>query len=209
MDGFTLKNRSEGIASADIQLRRVFQIVYSKMGFPSDHPMLGLYKYLAKQTKVASKISIPGPSCCHFSVDPTDISPPEYLDVEHYTYGLAAAYKKIVAAFYDAGCRCLQMDDIFFAHLCCPKHKASEEELGRDPDWLIQPYAWMMNEAMKNQASDMKISMNICRGNFRSKHTAEGSCDAVADSLFNQTGVHIFFMEYNTARASGLKPLKC
>lgn len=94
MDGFTLKDRSEGEASAGVQLRPVFQIVHSKVGSPSDHPMLGHYKYLAKQTKVASKISIPGPSCCHFSVDPTDISPPEYLDVEHYTDGLAAAYKK-------------------------------------------------------------------------------------------------------------------
>ena len=61
---------------------------------------------------------------------------------------------------------------------------------------------------MKDRASDMTISMHICRGNFRSKHAAEGSCDAVADSLFNQMGVHIFFMEYNTARAGELEPLK-
>ncbi len=208
LDGFALEDRSEGVAFAGVQLRPVFPIVHSKVGFPSDHPMLGHYKYLAKQTKVTPKISIPGPSCCHFRVDPTDIAPPEYSDVEHYTSDLAAAYKKAVAAFYNAGCRYLQMDDIFFAYLCDPKHRAFKKELGQDPDWLIQRYAWMMNEAIKDRPSDMTIGMHMCRGNFRSTHAAEGSYDAVADAVFNQTGVDVFFMEYDTDRAGGLEPLK-
>jgi 5-methyltetrahydropteroyltriglutamate--homocysteine methyltransferase len=100
------------------------------------------------------------------------------------------------------------MDDIFFAYLCDPKHRAEKERLGQDPDWLIQRYAWMMNEAIKDRPSDMVIGMHMCRGNFMSTHAAEGSYDAVADTVFNQTGVDVFFMEYDTDRAGGLEPLK-
>ena len=50
--------------------------------------------------------------------------------------------------------------------------------------------------------------MHMCRGNFRSTYAAEGAYDLVADTVFNQTGVDIFFMEYDTDRAGGLEPLK-
>ena len=208
LDGFALEDRSEGVAFAGVQLRPVFPVVRSEVDFPDDHPMLEHFKYLATKTSVTPKISIPGPSCCHFRVAPDDISPPEYRDVEVYTADLAKAYKKAVNAFYDAGCRYLQMDDIFFAYLCDPKHRAEKERLGQDPDWLIQRYAWMMNEAIKDRPSDMVIGMHMCRGNFMSTHAAEGSYDAVADTVFNQTGVDVFFMEYDTDRAGGLEPLK-
>jgi 5-methyltetrahydropteroyltriglutamate--homocysteine methyltransferase len=112
-----------------------------------------------------------------------------------------------VRAFYDAGCRYLQMDDIFFAYLCDPKHRAAKAAEGQDPDWLIDRYAWMMREAIRDRPDDMVIGMHMCRGNFRSTHAAEGAYDAVADAVFNRTGVDIFFMEYDTDRAGGLAPL--
>ena len=84
--------------------------------------MLGTSSTSAK-TSVTPKISIPGPSCCHFRVAPDDISPPQYRDVEVYR-PTSEGNKRAVNAFYDAGCRYLQMDDIFFAYLCDPKHRA-------------------------------------------------------------------------------------
>jgi len=120
---------------------------------------------------------------------------------------LIKTYRKAVQAFYDAGCRYLQMDDIFFAYLCDPKHRQAKADVGQDPDWLITNYARMMRESIKDRPSDMTIGMHMCRGNFRSTHAAEGSYDAVADAVFNQTGVDVFFMEYDTERAGDLKPL--
>jgi 5-methyltetrahydropteroyltriglutamate--homocysteine methyltransferase len=208
LDGFDLEDRSEGVAFAGVQLRPVFPVVRDHVDFPDNHPMLDHFKYLAAHTKVTPKISIPGPSCCHFRVAPEDIAPAAYRDAELYTADLASAYKKAVNAFYDAGCRYLQMDDIFFAYLCDPKHRADKEALGQDPDLLIHRYAWMMNEAIKDRPDDMVIGMHMCRGNFRSTHAAEGSYDQVADAVFNETGVDVFFMEYDTDRAGGLEPLK-
>ncbi len=208
LTGFELEERDEGVQFAGVKLRPIFPTIKSKLDFPDDHPMIEHYKFVAANTKVQPKISIPGPSCCHFRTAPEDILPHEYKDPQVLFADLAKTYAKAVQAFYDAGCRYLQMDDIFFAYLCDPKHRADKEKQGMDPDWLIDRYAWMMNEAIKDRPADMKIGMHLCRGNFVSTHAAEGAYDLAADAIFNKTGIDIYFMEYDTERAGSLEPLR-
>ena len=212
MDGLTglevqRREEQEGADFAGIKLPPVFPTVTGPLDFPDDHPHLAHFRFVAEHTEVVPKISIPGPSAVHFRVAEADIHPAEYKDVEAFTAAIAAAYAKAVQAFHDAGCRYLQLDDIFFAYLCDPKHRARWSEAGQDPDWLIDRYAWMMHEAIKDRPADMVIGMHMCRGNFRSTHAAEGAYDAVSDAVFNRTGVDIFFMEYDTERAGDLSPL--
>ncbi len=73
---------------------------------------------------------------------------------------------------------------------------------------LIDRYAWMMHEAIKDRPADSLIAMHMCRGNFHSTHVAAGGYDPAADAIFNKTGVDVFFMEYDTERAGGLEPLR-
>jgi len=207
LDGFDMVTRGEGIQFEGNTLPPLYPTITGKLDFPNDHPMIDHYKFVASHAAVTPKISIPGPSCCHFRTAPDDIHPQEYKDVDVLFDDLAATYKKAVQAFYDAGCRYLQLDDIFFAYLCDPKHRSAKEAEGQDPDYLIDRYAWMMNEAIKDRPNDMTIGMHMCRGNFMSTHAAEGGYDAAADAVFNKTGVDIFFMEYDTERAGGLEPL--
>ena len=207
LTGFEMETRGVGIQFEGNTLPPLYPTIKGKLDFPDDHPMIDHYKYVASHATVTPKISIPGPSCCHFRTAPDDIHPVEYQDIDLLFTDLAATYKKAVRAFYDAGCRYLQMDDIFFAYLCDPKHRAAKEAEGQDPDYLIDRYAWMMNEAIKDRPDDMTIGMHMCRGNFMSTHAAEGGYDAAADAVFNKTGVDIFFMEYDTERAGGLEPL--
>jgi 5-methyltetrahydropteroyltriglutamate--homocysteine methyltransferase len=208
LTGFELEEREEGVQFAGVKLRPIFPVIRGKLDFPADHPHLDHFRFLASVTNVTPKISIPGPSCCHFRVAPEDISPPQYKDQDVLFADIAATYKKAVQAFYDAGCRYLQMDDIFFTYLCDPKHRETRKQMGQDPDWLIDRYAWMMHEAIKDRPADMLIGMHMCRGNFKSTHAAEGAYDPAADAVFNKTGVDIFFMEYDTERAGGLAPLR-
>ncbi|MDA0223746.1 MAG: 5-methyltetrahydropteroyltriglutamate--homocysteine S-methyltransferase [Proteobacteria bacterium] len=208
LTGLDLEERDEGVQFAGVKLRPIFPTITAKLDFPDDHPMLEHFKFVAANTKVTPKISIPGPSCCHFRTAPKDISVAEYKDPDALFADIAATYKKAVAKFYEVGCRYLQMDDIFFAYLCDPKHRADKVAQGQDPDVLIDKYAWMMNEAIKDRPADMLIGMHMCRGNFRSTHAATGAYDPAADAVFNKTGVDIFFMEYDTDRAGGLEPLK-
>ena len=208
LDGFDLVERDQGVQFAGVKLRPIFPTISGPLDFPTDHPMLDHFRFVAQNTSVTPKISIPGPSCCHFRTAPEDIAPAEYGDPQVLFEAIAGTYKKAVRAFYDAGCRYLQMDDIFFAYLCDPKHRADKQAQGQDPDWLIDRYAWMMHEAIRDRPDDMVIGMHMCRGNFRSTHAAEGAYDPAADAVFNKTGVDIFFMEYDTERAGGLEPLR-
>lgn len=208
LTGLDLEERDEGVQFAGIKLRPVYPVISGKLDFPDNHPMLQHFKFVADNTTVQAKISIPGPSCCHFRTELTDTAPAEYQDTEILLADIAETYKKAVQQFYNHGCRYLQMDDIFFAYLCDPKHRAEKQAQGIDPDWLIQAYAKTINDAIKDRPADMAIGMHLCRGNFRSTYAAEGAYDPIADTIFNQTDVDIYFMEYDTERAGGLAPLK-
>ena len=207
LNGLDLVERDEGVQFAGVKLRPIFPTITDKLSFPDDHPMLEHFRFVAAHTDVTPKISIPGPSCCHFRTAASDIHPEDYKDPQAIFDDLVATYRSAVAKFYEAGCRYLQMDDIFFAYLCDPKHRAGKAAEGLDPDWLIERYAWMMREAIRERPDDMVIAMHMCRGNFRSTHAAEGAYDAAAEAIFS-TGVDIFFMEYDSERAGGLEPLR-
>ena len=206
--GLELEERGEGVQFAGMKLRPIYPTIRGPLDFPDNHPMLDHFRFVAEHSNSMPKISIPGPSCCHFRTSLEDIHPPQYADLDELLSDISNTYRKAVTKFYEEGCRYLQMDDIFFAYLCDPKHRADKEAAGQDPDLLIEKYAWMMNEAIKDRPDDMVIGMHLCRGNFRSTHAAEGAYDPAIDAVFNKTGVDIFFMEYDTERAGGLEPLK-
>jgi 5-methyltetrahydropteroyltriglutamate--homocysteine methyltransferase len=208
LTGYELVERDQGVKFSNIDLRPIFPTITGRLDFPDDHPMLKHFEFLASVTNVQPKISIPGPSACHFRLTPEDIHPAEYADLDVLFADLARTYRKAVQKFYDIGCRYLQMDDIFFAYLCDPKHREVKREQGTDPDWLIDKYAETMNEAIKDRPDDMVIAMHLCRGNFQSAWAAEGAYDPAADAVFNKTGVDIYFMEYDSERAGGLEPLR-
>ena len=208
LTGFELVERDKGFKFQGAQLRPVFPTIPGILDFPADHPMLTHFSFLASVANVQPKISIPGPSCCHFRTALEDIGPDEYQDHEALFADITKTYAKAVQAFYDAGCRYLQMDDIFFAYLCDPKIRAEKHSQGMDPDWLVTRYAAMMHDAIKDRPADMTVAMHLCRGNFRSTWVANGAYDPVAEAIFTQTGIDVFFLEYDSDRAGGLEPLR-
>ena len=210
LDGLDIEqHEGKGIQFHGTTTKADVPVINGRLDFPADHPMLEHFKFVAANTSVTPKISIPGPSAIHFRVANEDIHVKEYLDdAEAYFADITSTYRTAVRAFYDAGCRYLQLDDIFFAYLCDPKIREQKKAKGIDPDWLIGRYAQMMHDAIDGRPDDMLIGMHMCRGNFKSTWVAEGGYDPAADAIFNQTGVDIYFMEYDTDRAGGLEPLK-
>ncbi len=204
-----IQREGGGIQFHGVHTKQDVPVITDRLSFPADHPMLEHYKFVAANTKVTPKISIPGPSAVHFRIADADIAVAEYKnDAEAYFEDITATYKAAVQAFYDAGCRYLQMDDIFFAYLCDPKIRAERKAKGEDPDWLIGRYAKMMHDAIVDRPADMLIGMHMCRGNFKSTWVADGAYDPAADAIFNQTDVDIYFMEYDDERSGGLEPLR-
>jgi 5-methyltetrahydropteroyltriglutamate--homocysteine methyltransferase len=121
---------------------------------------------------------------------------------------LGQAYKKAVRGFADAGCRYLQLDEVFIAMLCDEKYRDQMKARGDDPAKLGTLYGDLINTAMSDIPNDMTITMHMCRGNYKSTYMGAGGYEAVQEILFNQINVHGFFMEYDSERAGGFEPLR-
>ena len=65
-----------------------------------------------------------------------------------------------------------------------------------------------MNEALTGRPAGMRVTTHMCRGNFRSSWTAEGSYEFVAEVLLNELDVDGFFMEFDDDRSGGFEPLR-
>ncbi len=196
-----------GIAFAGMQTRAEGARVVAKLGF-SGHPMIEHFRFIKVRTSHMPKMTIPAPSALYGRVGRDPISPTVYPILDQFFIDLGAAYREAVRAFADAGCRYLQLDEVFIAMLCDPAYRASREGRGDDPQKLAEIYADMINVAISDIPADMTITMHLCRGNYRSTFMGSGAYDAVADVLFNRIKVHGYFMEYDTERAGGFEPLR-
>jgi 5-methyltetrahydropteroyltriglutamate--homocysteine methyltransferase len=91
------------------------------------------------------------------------------------------------------GCTYLQLDDPNMAYLCDEKMRESVRRIGEDPDQLARTYAKLINDCIAERPANMTVCMHICRGNFRSAWAAEGGYDPVAEILFNEFKLDVFF----------------
>jgi 5-methyltetrahydropteroyltriglutamate--homocysteine methyltransferase len=181
--------------------------ITGKVAF-SDHPMIDHFRFVKENTDRVAKMTIPGPSMLHYRGGRKMMNMGVYPDMEPFYADVGAAYNKAVHAFYDAGCRYLQLDDISFAYLCDPNQREMLRQRGDDPEKQPDIYAGMVREALKDKPSDLTITMHLCRGNFRSTFIASGGYEPVAETLFNAMPVDGYFMEWDTDRAGGFEPLR-
>ena len=170
--------------------------------------MIAHLNFVAAHTRRMPKITIPAPSALYGRVGRGPISQTVYPDLDGFFTDLGAAYRKAVRAFADAGCRYLQLDEVFIAMLCDPSYRKTQAGRGDDPQRLAGLYGDLINTAMSDIPSDMTITMHLCRGNYRSTFMGSGGYDPVADVLFDRIKVHGYFMEYDTERAGSFEPLR-
>ncbi|TLS38902.1 5-methyltetrahydropteroyltriglutamate--homocysteine S-methyltransferase [Pseudalkalibacillus caeni] len=205
LDGVEGSETGSGIQFQQKQTKSRSIKVTGKLGF-SDHPMIEDFKFLHSIAgDHTAKMTIPSPSMLHFR---GEIDPAAYQEQEMFFHDLALAYQKAIQAFYDAGCRYLQLDDTSWAYFCSEEEKEKMRARGMNPDELTGLYARTINEAIAERPSDMKITMHICRGNFRSTWISSGGYEPVAETLFDGLNIDGFFLEYDSERAGGFEPLR-
>jgi methionine synthase II (cobalamin-independent) len=207
LDGIEKHVMDTGIAFAAVTTRNEGLKVTGKIGF-SGHPMIEHFKFVASHTTRTPKITIPSPSAAYGRPLPTPIDRKIYPKLDAFFDDLGQAYKKAVRAFADAGCRYLQLDEVFIAMLCDPKYRQAMKDRGDDPKKLGELYGDLINTAMSDIPSDMTITMHMCRGNYKSTYMGAGGYEAVQEILFDKIKVHGFFMEYDSERAGGFEPLR-
>jgi 5-methyltetrahydropteroyltriglutamate--homocysteine methyltransferase len=144
----------------------------------------------------------------HFRGGRAVISKDVYPEMGAYFDDLGKLYGKAIKAFYDAGCRYLQLDDTVWAYLCSEKEKQGARARGEDADKLAGIYAGVINAALKSKPADMTITTHVCRGNFRSTWISEGGYEPVAELLLGGVDYDGYFLEYDNDRSGGLEPLR-
>ncbi|MFB5661095.1 5-methyltetrahydropteroyltriglutamate--homocysteine S-methyltransferase [Alteribacillus sp. HJP-4] len=205
LDGVKGYNTESGIQFQQQQTKSRAVKVNGTLDFTS-HPMLEHFTYLQKTAgDYTAKMTIPSPSMLHFR---GDIDEDIYPDKKLFFADLASTYKKAIEAFYESGCRYLQLDDTSWAYFCSEEQLSKIKERGEDPEELKSWYVSTINEAVADRPKDMKITMHICRGNFRSTWISSGGYEPVAEILFEKLQVDGFFLEYDSDRAGGFEPLR-
>ena len=207
LEGVTFYTTDHGIQFHGVQTKAETIKIDGKIGF-SGHPMLDHFKFLKAHARVTPKMTIPAPSTLHFRQGRAAISREVYPDLDAFFDDLANAYRAVIRAFYDAGCRYLQLDDTAWSMLCDPKERAQSKKRGDDPDSLSARYARLTSAALQAKPADMAITMHSCRGNFRSTFIASGGYDFVAEQLLGHTDFDGYYLEYDSDRAGGFAPLR-
>ena len=207
LDGVELYSTGKGIIFAGVETKAESVRTVGKIGF-SGHPHIADFKFVKDHTRVTPKMTIPAPGVLHFRQGRQSISKSLYPDLDAFFHDLAEAYRKAVRAFYNAGCRYLQLDDTTWSMMCDQRELAHSRERGDEPEKLPRVYARMIEHAIKDRPADMVVTMHSCRGNFRSTWIAEGGYEPIAEVMFNETPLDGYFLEYDTERSGGFEPLR-
>jgi len=207
LDGIERYAMTQGIAFAGMRTRAEGARAVGKVGF-SRHPMIEHFKFVQSRTGRTAKMTIPAPSALYGRTGREAVSEKAYPSLDAFFADLGRAYAKAVKAFADAGCRYLQLDEVFIAMLCDAAYRQAQKDRGDDPDALARLYGDLINTAMSEIPDDMTVTMHMCRGNFRSTFMGSGGYEPVAEVLFDRIRVHGYFMEYDSERAGGFEPLR-
>ena len=133
LQGVERYDAEQGIQFNGVQTKAHGVRVTGKLAF-GDHPMLEDFRYLKSISGDAQpKMTIPSPSVLHFRGGRKDIDATVYPDLSDYFDDLATTWRDAIRAFYDAGCRYLQLDDTVWAYLCSDAQRQQVRERGEDP----------------------------------------------------------------------------
>jgi len=168
------------------------------------------FRFLKAATRVTAKMTIPSPTMLvTASRDWRDtVDQHVYPTLDALFEDLGLVYRQAIRAFYDAGCRYLQLDDVNFAYLCDADMRTKMTARGDDPNAILRSWIKVLNMAIGERPADLTVTTHICRGNFRSAWFAQGGYEAVAEPLFNELDYDGYFLEYDTERAGGFEPLR-
>ncbi|PLR92653.1 5-methyltetrahydropteroyltriglutamate--homocysteine S-methyltransferase [Bacillus sp. T33-2] len=129
-----------------------------------------------------------------------------YPDINEYADDIINAYREAIKAFYDAGCRYLQLDDVYIAGLNAPEIPFNDSGFSREE--LIELALRVVNGVLEDKPVDLIVTTHLCRGNYRSNWAFEGSYAKIAPTLFAKEKVNGFFLEYDDDRSGDFQPLE-
>jgi 5-methyltetrahydropteroyltriglutamate--homocysteine methyltransferase len=210
LDGVEKAATEVGLAFNGIETRKETAKVTGKIDF-SIHPFIKDYKYLQSIVPegVVARQTIP--SAVQFlyeitkphNIENTKVHYPNKEDLHN---DIVMAYKKAFQAFYEAGCRNIQMDEVVWAVLCDKDFRKNAADV--DLDALAKEYVALNNRILAGLPDDLVVTTHVCRGNYRSTWHYSGGYDPVSKELFGSENVDAYYLEFDSHRAGGFEPLQ-
>lgn len=212
LDGVEKRVLETGYKFNGLETRAETATLTGKIDF-SNHPMVEHYKFLKSISgdDVVARQTIPAPAQFLAELqrgENKEITESIYKNIDELILDIANAYKKAIKAFYNEGCRNLQLDDCTWGMLCDKKYWEARQQEGVDTNDIAKLYAKVNNLAIEDHPEDLVITMHVCRGNYNSTWAGSGGYEPVAEILFGTVNVDGFYLEYDTDRAGDFAPLR-
>lgn len=190
----------QAYAFKDTEVRKYNTRCCGKVSWNKAHPFIKHYQALAQivGNRGIVKYTIPSPNQLMY---PFIWDTGFYTTKEEYCQDVRQTYKEAIQAFYEAGCRYLQIDDVYWGSLCNNYYK---------PDFAENKKFALENiqAILADKPKDMTITTHVCRGNYKSSYLLTGAYDPIAEDLFGKTAYDGYFLEYDNERSGGFEPLK-
>ena len=186
--------------------------VSGELSFNPHHSFLNHFKFMKSIAgDSVVKQTIPGPNMILNSGVISSAyyrESPYYKNLDEVIEAIAKTYQEAILAFYQAGCRYLQLDDTAWGTLFNPKSIEAFEALGYTIPELCEKFTKVTQKSLENRPQDMTITIHVCRGNFKSNWLYEGTYDNIASALFEKVDVDGFFLEFDDERSGSFEPLQ-
>jgi len=182
--------------------------VVGEISFDASHPFLAHFRFLhqaiSHDSKLLAKQTLPSPTML---LHPSLRNNACYPSLEAYGSALSHAYRQAIQAFYEAGCRYLQLDDMMWAYLSDGAVIAHEQSMGNDPKSLLELCIHTLNQALADKPEDMYVSLHLCRGEFSGNWRYDDGLNAMAHAMA-RAQVDGVMVEYDDRRPAELELLR-
>lgn len=205
LDGIEYYEKETGLNFHKMETRKEGIRVIGKIDF-STHPFIQHFRFLKQHSgEMDVKQTIPSPNMLLYRAD---MNEEIYSDRESLQQDTIKAYQKAIQAFYDAGCRYLQLDDTAWADLFSEEGHQKLRSKGLDPSDELKVMQTMINESLAHKPEDLVVTMHICRGNYKSNYFSSGGYDYASEVIFGGLNVDGLFLEFDDERSGSFEPLK-
>src|SRR5699024_1042583 len=134
-----------------------------KISFNQQHPHVEdfvLFNEIVDGRAVA-KQTIPSPyQLFNVGIRNKDI----YPNIEDFAADVIQAYRDAIQAFYDAGVRYLQLDDVYSVGLCAEEFPWNDWE--QSTEYLIDLALRVVNLSLAGKPDDLVVTTHLCRRNY-------------------------------------------
>lgn len=213
LDGVEKAEVEQGYKFQGVETRAETARLSGPIGF-SNHPFIEDFKFLKKIAgdDVVPRQTIPAPAQFLAELQRGENKESTQAvygeDIESLIADIVKAYRGAILAFYEAGCRSIQLDDCTWGMLCDKNYWEARQQEGVNVETIASLYARVNREAIADVPEDLTVTTHVCRGNYASTWASSGGYGPVAETLFGIDQYDGYYLEFDTERAGDFTPLQ-